>query len=117
MSVEWIPTVLRTQMPVLEFELFRRHLWTGIHGCEEMTLAEAVETLRTYCHAMECANCVFNDSEAIWESCTFRAIPIDWKIPTETNIFDQEEIHENCTVQLLKNSITGEVSVGWWDNE
>ena len=35
----------------------------------------------------------------------------------ETNIFDQEEIHHNCTVQILKNSITGEISVGWWENE
>lgn len=35
----------------------------------------------------------------------------------ETNIFDIEEIHHNCTVQILKNSVTGEVSVGWWPNE
>lgn len=35
----------------------------------------------------------------------------------ETNIFDVEEIHHNCTVQVLTNSITGEVSVGWWENE
>ena len=35
----------------------------------------------------------------------------------ETNIFDQEEIHPNCTVQILRNSVTGEVSVGWWENE
>lgn len=33
-----------------------------------------------------------------------------------SNIFDQEEIHENCTVQVLKNSVTGECSVGWWKN-
>ena len=35
----------------------------------------------------------------------------------ETNLFDQEERHTNCTVQILKNSVTGEVSVGWWENE
>jgi len=35
----------------------------------------------------------------------------------ETNIFDIEEIHPDCTVQILKNSITGEVSVGWWENK
>ena len=35
----------------------------------------------------------------------------------ETNIYDIEEIHPNCTVQVLKNSVTGEVSVGWWPNE
>ena len=35
-------------------------------------------------------------------------------IAVETNIYDQEEIHHNCTVQVLRNSVTGEVSVGWW---
>jgi hypothetical protein len=35
----------------------------------------------------------------------------------EVNIYDREEIHENCTVQVLTNSVTGAVSVGWWDNE
>lgn len=32
----------------------------------------------------------------------------------QTNIFDQEEIIEGCTVQILRNSVTGETSVGWW---
>lgn len=31
-----------------------------------------------------------------------------------TNIYDTEEIHHGCTVQILHNSVTGEVSVGWW---
>lgn len=35
---------------------------------------------------------------------------------TSVAIFDQEEIHENCTVQVWKNSVTGECSVGWWEN-
>lgn len=34
----------------------------------------------------------------------------------ETNIFDKEELHTNCTVQILYNSTTGECSVGWWEN-
>ena len=34
-----------------------------------------------------------------------------------TNLYDVEEIHPNCTVQIWKNSVTGEVSVGWWENE
>ena len=29
------------------------------------------------------------------------------------NIYDQEEIHHGCTVHVLRNSVTGEVSVGW----
>ena len=31
------------------------------------------------------------------------------------NIFDEEEIHHNCTVQILRNSVTGETSIGWWE--
>lgn len=38
-------------------------------------------------------------------------------IAVETNIYDQEEIHHNCTVQVLTNSVTGEVSVGWWEEK
>lgn len=34
----------------------------------------------------------------------------------ELNMFDDEEIHENCTVQVWKNTKTGETSVGWWQN-
>lgn len=33
-----------------------------------------------------------------------------------TTIYDIEEIHPNCTVQILRNSVTGEISVGWWEN-
>lgn len=38
---------------------------------------------------------------------------IDADIP----VYDKEEIYENCTVQVLTNTETGEVSVGWWQNE
>ena len=38
------------------------------------------------------------------------------RITVETNIYDQEEIYPNCTVQVLTNTATGEVSVGWWKN-
>ena len=34
----------------------------------------------------------------------------------DLNIYDEEEIHENCTVQILTNTKTGAVSVGWWEN-
>lgn len=37
--------------------------------------------------------------------------------PYEVFIYDEEEIHENCTVQILKNSVTVEISIGWWENE
>ena len=38
-------------------------------------------------------------------------------LSVETNVFDQEEIYPNCTVQVLTNTVTGEVSVGWWRND
>ena len=40
---------------------------------------------------------------------------MDEVIVNEINIFDEEEIHENCTVQILRNSVTGAVSIGWWE--
>lgn len=39
------------------------------------------------------------------------------QLKVETNLYDQEEIHENCTVQIWRNSATGEMSIGWWENE
>ena len=38
-------------------------------------------------------------------------------IQVDIGLYDIEEIHPNCTVQILKNSITGQISVGWWENE
>lgn len=34
-----------------------------------------------------------------------------------TNVFDECEIHENCTVEIWKNSTTGEISIGWYENK
>ena len=31
-------------------------------------------------------------------------------------IYDREEVFNDCTVQVLTNSFTGEQSVGWWKN-
>lgn len=38
-------------------------------------------------------------------------------VDVDLNLYDQEEIHDNCTVQILRNSYTGAVSVGWWEND
>lgn len=32
-------------------------------------------------------------------------------------LWEEVELHENCTVQILRNVMTGELSVGWWKNE
>lgn len=33
------------------------------------------------------------------------------------NLYDEMETYTDCTVQLLRNSVTGKVSVGWWPND
>lgn len=38
-------------------------------------------------------------------------------VDVHMTIYDQEEIYPNCTVQVLTNTVTGDVSVGWWPNE
>lgn len=32
------------------------------------------------------------------------------------NVYDEREIHTNCTVEIWKNSVTGEISIGWYEN-
>lgn len=32
----------------------------------------------------------------------------------EVAVYDKEEVFTNCTVQVLTNTVTGKVSVGWW---
>lgn len=34
----------------------------------------------------------------------------------DSNLYNEEEVHENCTVQILKNTYTGKISIGWFDN-
>lgn len=33
-----------------------------------------------------------------------------------TNVYDKVEEYPDCTVQILRNSVTGEESAGWWKN-
>lgn len=35
-------------------------------------------------------------------------------VTTEVNLYDKEEIHHNCTVQVWMNTETGQTSIGWW---
>ena len=35
----------------------------------------------------------------------------------DCNFYDKEELYENCTVQILTNTVTGKISIGWWKNE
>jgi len=35
----------------------------------------------------------------------------------DTNIYDIIDRYDDCTVEVLKSSVTGEVSIGWWRND
>lgn len=39
------------------------------------------------------------------------------ELTVDTPVFDKESVYENCTVQILRNSLTGEQSIGWWPNK
>lgn len=39
------------------------------------------------------------------------------KIKVDVNIYDKEEIHRNCTVQIWENTATGKISIGWYKNK
>lgn len=52
--------------------------------------------------------------EAVWKELTPRLLE---EQGCELNLYDQEEVHEDCTVVIWRNSYTGAESVGWWENE
>ena len=65
----------------------------------------------------EKARHVCGDNQGIGEGDLIGFAPEQPKEPkVECNLYDKEETHENCTVQVLTNTTTGEVSVGWWKN-
>ena len=39
------------------------------------------------------------------------------KVEIAVGFYDRVETYTDCTVQVLTNTATGEVSVGWWRNE
>ncbi|MBQ1503159.1 MAG: hypothetical protein IIZ35_04070 [Clostridia bacterium] len=78
---------------------------------------------------IECPDCgfamekpIYNSNEILDDAKTLRAL---WKRVwdaakpkiEEIRIFDKEETYTNCTVQVLENSVTGDTSVGWWEND
>ena len=35
----------------------------------------------------------------------------------DNNLYDEFRTYPNCTVEILRNSVTGKESVGWWRND
>lgn len=65
-----------------------------------------------------CSNC--NSLGCGSNYCPNCGARMDGKVTGEritTGLFDKEELYPNCTVQIWKNTKTGEYSLGWWENE
>lgn len=61
------------------------------------------------------------DGIGYWDSCDTNRMTMDCieALREDADVvkeYDKSEIHENCTVHILENTKTGEVSVGWWEN-
>lgn len=81
--------------------------------CDPRAYAEC--PTRQYCGA-SAADCDFMEGS---ECDQFNQQVLSRPIITHMDVsfFDKQEIHPNCTVQVLTNTVTGDVSVGWWNNE
>ena len=33
------------------------------------------------------------------------------------NVYDECEVHYNCVVEIWKNTKTGKISIGWYENK
>lgn len=64
-------------------------------------------------HPAKCVKHLINDAIHLLELDS----PDSEPVPVEIPIYDIEEIHHGCTVQVLTSSVTGESSVGWWKEE
>ena len=66
-----------------------------------------------------CDNCKYDAREIC--PCAFCSEYDKWEPQEEhidsIGIYDVVEEYDNCTVQLLRNSITGEESIGWFNND
>lgn len=61
-----------------------------------------------------CCGAIIPEGRQVCPSCEIAHGSI---VKIETCFYDQVETYENCTVQVLTNTATGDVSVGWWKNE
>ena len=62
-----------------------------------------------------CRDCRQGRELTCWEPDVPKAAPEMQMV--ESNIFNIEEIHTDCTVQILRNSVTGEQSFAWYPND
>ena len=67
----------------------------------------------------DCDNCKYDGREIC--PCASCSEYDKWEPQEEhidsIGIYDVVEEYPNCTIQILKNSITGEESIGWFNND
>lgn len=96
-----------------------------------MKRSEIITALRlcrsTFIGANDCKICPYRDMGTEEEHC-YDVLASDAadalekqetkieKITSLFSVYDRETVIENCTVQILENTETGEVSVGWKRN-
>ena len=80
-------------------------------GLPEIERDKVIRALSRYSE-----KCLAERLDLYFAKAVTEAIELLKAVEVKTNIFDQEELHDNCTVQILTNSVTGEVSIGWWKN-
>ena len=80
---------------------------------------EAVTAYKVVCQNMSCIiynadNCYFFTPKEAADAWNRRAADTP---QLHTSLYDTVERHTDCTVEILKNLITGEISVGWYRND
>ena len=86
-----------------------------------------IERLEKANHCLQCVfrteydECLLQDEieneyaeswDDLYENC-----PVTEEVESIISYYDKQEIFENCTVEVLTNTKTGETSVGWRRNE
>lgn len=85
---------------------------------KERTFQEIVDDIISWAKMMKIA-----ETEKYWLTLKLSMLQTRYELDTksketiDTGIYDKEDIYPNCTVQILTNTETGEMSVGWWENE
>lgn len=69
-------------------------------------------------HLRDCRAIMFIDREVNNDVSAIASVrpfwcPLNEPVKVESNVFDIVEEHHNCLVQILRNSVTNEISFGW----
>ena len=86
----------------------------GMEMDEYITKKQVIEWFRCYAH--EDRPIRFEDLEFDIQHMIPEYVAPE-QVMVECNVYDQEQIYRDCTVQVLTNTATGAVSVGWWQND